>query len=51
MEIGGVCTCGCDLWRWEIRGGEIILTCKKCKREARFGVMTPLLDIFADAIK
>ena len=44
--IRGVCKCGGELWRWEIKGSKLMLTCSKCGIKAEFHVATPVFDVF-----
>lgn len=50
LKVKGVCACGNDLWRWEIEGYELTLTCSGYGKQVHFGVLYPTLSIVSDAL-
>ena len=51
LKIKGVCKCGSDKWKWNVKNAEIRLACTGCGRSIRFILSFALLDILSRAIK
>lgn len=43
----GICTCGSDLWYWELKDNELILVCSKCGKKAHWTIMFPMIDLLS----
>lgn len=49
LDVDGVCTCGCDTWKWRLEEHEITFTCTKCGKQGHWYVPYPMMDMVADA--